>query len=670
MTFPGAQVHSKTIVSTLQLLKRQHVRVGKIVHVDVVANTGAVRSWVIVTIDPQLPALRGCFERQRNEVGLGFVQFANFPALIGAGSVEIPKAGEAQAVCWSVGLESIFECQLCATIRIHRLPRRVFRDRDLGGFAVNRTTGRKHEIPDPVVDGRIQQRKRARNIVREILSRILHRLADVGVCREMHDRIGTVEYGVESGPVGYVAQHQFKTVSEKPVPGRKIVIDNNLIPGPPQRPRRMTADITRAAGNENGHGKLPFATNRIISTINGIFRPQMYSRFTDNEDKIPNHMTSVAVLPTRERTSVPETRRFYRPELDCLRFFAFFGVFVFHTVPPQTTEYYAQRHIPAGWLIASASRAGSFGVDLFFLLSAYLITELLLREKEECGKIHLKAFYARRVLRIWPLYFLGIFIAILLHFVDADQRFPVKYVAAFLLLSGNWLTSLVGAPGSVMNPLWSVSFEEQFYLLWPTIVSKARRSKTLVFAACILLVLAQVGRFLLLKYARHSEVAVFTNTIARLDPLALGILTAVLTRNGRLSLCGYRRLLCLCSGCLLWLTAGHYFRMSEGFMVLGYPAMAVGAWLMFVAVLDAGIAPNWLRYLGKISYGLYVFHMLCLYIVEKLIGGYARNFSKFLAFWWVGLAMTIAVAALSYSFFESPFLRLKERFAFVKSRPV
>jgi peptidoglycan/LPS O-acetylase OafA/YrhL len=321
-------------------------------------------------------------------------------------------------------------------------------------------------------------------------------------------------------------------------------------------------------------------------------------------------------------------------------------------------------------LIASAARAGSFGVDLFFLLSAYLITELLLREKEAYGHVHLGSFYLRRILRIWPLYFLGIVIGVSLTLVDADQHFPAKYVVAFMLLSGNWLQSLIGAPGSVMNSLWSVSFEEQFYLVWPTVISKVRSAQSLLLVSFGLFGIAEVGRLILLRYARHSEVAIFTNTVARLDPLALGIVIAVLARSRPPSLTWIARSVLLAMGITTWLIAGHYFSMTRIFMLLGYPAMAIGAGLIFLSVLESGVAPFWLRYLGKISYGLYVYHLLGLYIVEKAIGGYAKNFNKFLIFWWGGLALTLVMAALSYRFIESPFLRLKERYALVKSRPV
>jgi peptidoglycan/LPS O-acetylase OafA/YrhL len=375
--------------------------------------------------------------------------------------------------------------------------------------------------------------------------------------------------------------------------------------------------------------------------------------------------------PNQDDGSATAPPRFYRPELDCLRFFAFLAVFVHHTFAHEA-DYYSARHIPYGAFIASAARAGSFGVDLFFLLSAYLITELLLREKEEFGSVHLRSFYLRRMLRIWPLYFLAVLIGVVLPLLDPNQKFPLRYVAAFLLLAGNWIISLAGFPQSVMNPLWSVSFEEQFYLFWPAVISRARRARTALLASGLLVVVAEVGRLVLLKYARqrHSDVEIFTNTFTRLDPLALGIATAVILRNKQMQLTWLVRSGCVILGVAVWLLAGHYFHLTLAFLLIGYPAMALGSWLIFMSVFGLSVAPRWLRYLGKISYGLYVFHMLALYVAEKLVGGYAGNWGKFILFWWLGLALTMGMAALSYRFYEAPFLRLKERFAFVRSRPV
>src|ERR1700756_2077047 len=111
-------------------------------------------------------------------------------------------------------------------------------------------------------------------------------------------------------------------------------------------------------------------------------------------------------------TAVLRQTRFYRPELDALRFFAFSAVFVDHMRLPQTEDYIAHHAPPmAAELINSALSAGIFGVPLFFLLSAFLITSLLLREKEETGTLRVRAFYLRRILRVWPLYFVFLAIA-------------------------------------------------------------------------------------------------------------------------------------------------------------------------------------------------------------------------------------------------------------------
>ena len=98
-------------------------------------------------------------------------------------------------------------------------------------------------------------------------------------------------------------------------------------------------------------------------------------------------------------------RRFYQPELDGLRFYAFLGVFVCHTLPVED-KFYSGLGMPWPWLWGPVIRSGSAGVDLFFVLSAFLITSLLLRERQQTGGISLRQFYIRRILRIWPLYFL------------------------------------------------------------------------------------------------------------------------------------------------------------------------------------------------------------------------------------------------------------------------
>ena len=111
-------------------------------------------------------------------------------------------------------------------------------------------------------------------------------------------------------------------------------------------------------------------------------------------------------MEARSPAGAAAPARYYRPELDILRFFAFMLVFVSHTTPTDS-EYWANLPIfgPLATLFNAAALGGAFGVDLFFALSSFLITTLLLKEREAEGRIDVGAFYLRRLLRIWPLYF-------------------------------------------------------------------------------------------------------------------------------------------------------------------------------------------------------------------------------------------------------------------------
>jgi peptidoglycan/LPS O-acetylase OafA/YrhL len=106
-------------------------------------------------------------------------------------------------------------------------------------------------------------------------------------------------------------------------------------------------------------------------------------------------------------------QRFYQPELDGLRFYAFLGVFAYHTLPEQPAFYRSLR-IPLSSLWAAVAKSGASGVDLFFALSAFLITSLLLREQQQTGGLSLRLFYVRRILSIWPLYFAVLAVAVVL----------------------------------------------------------------------------------------------------------------------------------------------------------------------------------------------------------------------------------------------------------------
>src|SRR6476659_753658 len=367
--------------------------------------------------------------------------------------------------------------------------------------------------------------------------------------------------------------------------------------------------------------------------------------------------------------------RFYRPELDVLRFFAFLGVFIFHAAP-RTLDFYDVAGYPH-WLsslLIPTFGAGAYGVDLFFALSAYLITSLLLRERTATGALDLRGFYVRRILRIWPLYLAFVAFAAVMAVAIPEQHLPLRYVAGFSLLSGNWVYVFYGLPASFAVPLWTVSIEEQFYLAWPLALRKAS-VRTMAAMAVGLLVVANAWRAWLAVSAAPVE-RIEYNTFTRLDPIAFGILIALFGHKLP-AFTRLQRAAMLCCGVVTWIAVYAFtvtsptLKFTTWQMAVGHPFTAMASAAVLLSVLGAqhGFFRNQtLLYLGKISYGLYVLHEFAHFCAIRLV--HASTPFMVVAQSIVGLALTILLAAASYRWLESPFLRLKERFAHVQSRPV
>ncbi len=407
------------------------------------------------------------------------------------------------------------------------------------------------------------------------------------------------------------------------------------------------------------------------------------------------------------------TARFYHPELDALRFFAFFLVFLHHALPHEPAFYTRMGAAPTlAALLSGLGASGAFGVNLFFLLSSYLITELLIRERARFGHVDLKSFYVRRILRIWPLYFAFLAFAWVLQWYVPGQHIGWRAGLAFSLLGGNWWLVFVGFPSSVIFPLWSVSIEEQFYILWPVTMRKLSQ-RGLLLAGVLMLVIANLTRWYLAS--RHTwESRIWANTFAQLDAIALGILFAVLLAGQAPRLAELSRAALFTGGVACFALAANYFQikgdpLTVSRVLLGYPTMAIGAVALFLATLrdqpsgaggshppavgecgvsaggshppavgECGVERVWLSrirelspfvYLGRISYGLYVFHILGLMISDHTVHHSDSSLGRYFFRDAVAFAVTVALSAISYRFLETPFLTLKQRFTHVLSRP-
>jgi peptidoglycan/LPS O-acetylase OafA/YrhL len=354
---------------------------------------------------------------------------------------------------------------------------------------------------------------------------------------------------------------------------------------------------------------------------------------------------------------------YYRPELDALRLVAFVFVFLRHTTP-NSAAWWARLGLGnvVATVLANASQAGAFGVYLFYLLSAYLITQLLLREKARYGRILLGHFYTRRILRIWPLYL--VFLAIACGYARCVGE-PIDWAMLpfALLFIANWSGIWHGAVTPTANHLWSISVEEQFYVLCPPLIAYTSR-RTLTWVALAMIAAPAIAIPLgpdLYTYALMNSVSCFA-------AMGAGMLIANLRSDDATP--PIPRWMSIVVGLSCWYVASALgLGSSTGRSLVGVLLIVLGSAALLGATL--GCRPHSIvRYLGKISYGLYVYHLLAIAVVERLVDKKAIGLSWYPLIMALELALTIAAAATSYRYLEVPFLRIKERFALVKSRPL
>ncbi len=327
-------------------------------------------------------------------------------------------------------------------------------------------------------------------------------------------------------------------------------------------------------------------------------------------------------------------------------------------------------HHSGGGLVASEwAQHGHHGVTLFFAISGFLITTLLLREHDRHGVIDLRAFYVRRALRIFPLYYAVLLIYVVLVFalerhskVGQDFFSNLTYFATY---TSNWFVALDGRV--IFYFSWSLAAEEQFYLVWPPLMKRlGGRARALAVAVGAVVAIALLD-VLLPRWLPASRAAQTVLDVVHNIPLAIvvGVAAALLLHDPA----AYAR-------CRPWLAGSRWHSLLWLLLALivavapGFPWFAAHVALAMVVVAccmreDHALAPllQWpiLVYLGTISYGLYLLHMLCKNFVVKAFA-FAGVELGAASFFFATLLLSIVIAALSYRFFESRFLRMKVRF--------
>jgi peptidoglycan/LPS O-acetylase OafA/YrhL len=360
------------------------------------------------------------------------------------------------------------------------------------------------------------------------------------------------------------------------------------------------------------------------------------------------------------RCASAQRKPFYRPELDALRFFAFAAILAHHGP-----------HAPG--LPGVVVMVGGFGLSMFFLLSAYLITELLLRERAQSGTVAWSLFFARRALRIWPLYYTALAVAILIGLANPHFRVNGVGVAGMSFFVVNWV--LGGAHLGFAASLWSISVEEQFYLIWPLIVRAGGKPLVLI-ASMFFLVSAGVWLWVFAGKGWH----LWYDTPVEFLFFGAGAVIALATRGEVRARSPASRATISIAGLLFLVVAARVggigtsgVRLTHSRLYIGYGAAVAGCAAILVAILGLPRIPRVLIYLGKISYGLYVFHDGALYLAQWTTAPLKlrpASAVQMLTVDTLALLICIPLAHLSYQYFEKPFLKLKQRFEVVESRPL
>jgi peptidoglycan/LPS O-acetylase OafA/YrhL len=330
---------------------------------------------------------------------------------------------------------------------------------------------------------------------------------------------------------------------------------------------------------------------------------------------------------------------------------------------------------------------GRIAVTFFFVLSGFLITVLLLEEKRETGTIAIRKFYVRRILRIWPLYYLVVFLAfaVIPHIkalaipavVATDHQSTI--LTLFLVFLPQVALSLF-PPFAYAEPLWSIGVEEQFYLFWPPLLGRFKRVLPLVITIIIAGIAAKAGALAYAQTLRDPTQLPFWNHFIdyfyfnRFECMAIGAAGAwlVFARKERV----LRVLFSTPVQLLTWLLVIFAILTTRGKPILQY---AVHSILFCIIILNVAVNERSLLklrsrafiLLGNISYAMYLLHEIAIGAVMRVItsttGSQFGDIWSNIALYLGATVLTIGLATLAYKFYELPFLRMKNRYAVIKS---
>lgn len=369
-------------------------------------------------------------------------------------------------------------------------------------------------------------------------------------------------------------------------------------------------------------------------------------------------------------------KKIFFPNLDGLRFFCFLLVFLHHSFHTNLDS--IKNSSTYVFIKYDLFINGNIGVNFFFVLSGFLITYLLIEEKNIQGKIDIPKFWLRRILKIWPLYFLCVALGFLIipviknYFgeVSNETANPIYYLT--FISNFDFINS--GMPDSaLLGILWSIAIEEQFYFIWPillTVIPSKHYTK--------LFLVVLIASWIFQAYAK-TPLAFEYHTLSCMGDLTIGGLGAYLCRvnNIKAWLENLKRSYIY----IIYIVFFTLFIFREHLFLANYYTKIFErsflACIILIIILEQNFSKNsffkfsqfkLISKLGEISYGLYCLHFIGILITLKLF-----NFINIQESVWtvllfqtiISLLITIILSKLCFNFWESPFLKLKAKFSFI-----
>src|SRR5258706_1624544 len=306
-----------------------------------------------------------------------------------------------------------------------------------------------------------------------------------------------------------------------------------------------------------------------------------------------------------------------------------------------------------------------FGVSIFFAISGFLITFLLQNEKE-VQPINIKNFYLRRILRIWPLYYLYLSIAILTILVFGFDL-NIKSLFLYLSFAAN-IPYILYIPLKFVTHYWSLGVEEQFYLFWPWVNKKINRIILFIVPAIVIL----IGIKLFLHFFYPHSIIERIIHITRFHCMLIGALGAILYKQKNkffLKFADNKLSQAISLAIILALIINKFHIAS----VLDNEIVSAVTVVLIIGQINIknrmlNLDSDVLDFLGKISYGIYVYHPLVIFFVSKVLSGMeTQSIYKYIIVYSSSTVATVLISYLSYEYIEKYFLRLKRNISVIHS---